>query len=634
MPDDSANQSAFAPAAQRVVARVWLRRWLAALGRTLWPVCGLVLLFAAGILLGKTAAPTILVWLAVILWLAIPLALIWRRRPRPYGALALWDQVTNRREAFATAWWFEQKEQQPGHAPLTPAQRLHVETQRPLLAAALPALNRDLPLHADRWLWLPPGLALALTLFITVLPRHDGILWVDEAMKQQALQEAAKLARTEWEKKKLDGLKTDEKADLDQLKENLKQTAQNLEKAGGKDAREVMADLERRAREAEKLAERLGADKSDWASQKLTQTLRQHADTADLGDAVAAKDADQAAKAAEALAKMLNSAQLTHDAQERMNETLKDAQKQAEKDDAKKLVGQSVLTASEKLQQSQAPAAGEQFDKLAAQMRDLAQREQTRKELEKLAQQLRDSGSNIAGQNGAGGMQQMAAAGQQGQGQQNAAGQSPKVGQAQAGQMGQNSNQQALQPPGISQMAPGQQPQQMMTPVPGTGQPPQQMMMAQGQPQPGKAGQNPGQGQPMLMAPIPGAKPGEQPSALLLGPPGSDPPSGSPPVAIAMPGGKEAGNGVAELNAAATQAQKSGNQAVVTAQQNAEGQSTVRAVEGGTRKEAAGRSASQIAVDFIHSEEEALDESALPPSRREQVRRYFTELRKRFEKQP
>ena len=36
-------------------------------------------------------------------------------------------------------------------------------------------------------------------------------------------------------------------------------------------------------------------------------------------------------------------------------------------------------------------------------------------------------------------------------------------------------------------------------------------------------------------------------------------------------------------------------------------------------------------ADFVRQEEAALNDSALPPARREQVRRYFNELRKRFE---
>jgi len=610
---------AFAPVAQQVMLRVWLRRWLAWLGRTLWPLVGmLVILLIASATTGSSFLAT-LIWLSLATWLLVPLGLTWWKKPGHYSTLALWDQAAGRREAFASAWWFEQQ------APLTKSQSAHVAAQRDLLTAALPALPQDLPLQPHRWLWVPPVLTLA-ALFITASLNGTRVeLTLDGQMQETARREADKLAKTDWEKKKLDGLKADEQSELDKLKENLKQTAQNLENAAGKDAREVMADLERRAREAEKLAERLGADKDAWASDKLVKSLREHADTADLGDAVAAKNAAQSAKAAEALANQLKSPQLTNDTRERLNETLKDTQKESEKEDRQRAVGQHVLGAGDQLQQTKPAEAGAEFDKLADKMRDLARREQTRGELEKLAQQLRDAGSNIAGQNAAGGMQEMTAAGQLGQNGQTGQ-QTPQVGQAQPNQMGQmgQAGQQQLQPPGLGQT--GQQMQMLQqNPVPGTGQG-QQMMMAQG-----KQGQ-PGEGQPMLMAPVPGQKPGDKPpDAFLLGPPDGKPGGDGPAILLAMPGGQQPGVGKADLNAEATAKQNSANQAVVTAQQNKEGQSSVRAVEGGARKENAGRSASQIAVETLAAEEEALDESALPPSRREQVRRYFTELRRRFE---
>lgn len=136
----------------------------------------------------------------------------------------------------------------------------------------------------------------------------------------------------------------------------------------------------------------------------------------------------------------------------------------------------------------------------------------------------------------------------------------------------------------------------------------------------------------MLMAPIPGQKPGDKPDALMLGPQGANPQDG-PMIGTATPGGKEAGVGKADLNADATSRQNVAQQTVVAAQQNNEGSSSVRSIEGGARQESASRSASQVTLDALSAEEEALDESALPPSRREQVRRYFTELRKRFEKE-
>jgi len=157
------------------------------------------------------------------------------------------------------------------------------------------------------------------------------------------------------------------------------------------------------------------------------------------------------------------------------------------------------------------------------------------------------------------------------------------------------------------------------------------MSMGQGQQgQAGKQGQ-PGEGQPMLLAPIPGgAKPDDKsPMIILSGDGAPDDPKGP---MLTMPGsGLPPGSGKADLNNTPTSKQNTDNQSVVRAQQNSEGQSTVRSVEGGVRNEQSSRSATQTTLDAIQAEEAALDEAALPPARREQVRRYFNELRKRFE---
>ena len=49
------------------------------------------------------------------------------------------------------------------------------------------------------------------------------------------------------------------------------------------------------------------------------------------------------------------------------------------------------------------------------------------------------------------------------------------------------------------------------------------------------------------------------------------------------------------------------------------------------RTEASGRSARDIAIDFLKVQEEALSSEPLPLSRREHVLRYFTALRKQLE---
>lgn len=619
---EASTSAAFAQAVRQVAGRVWLRRWLACLAGTLWASAAFILLLILVALALGSSILAALTWLILALWGLLTLAWTLWRRPDYYSVLALWDRAAGRREAFANAWWFE------GRANLTQAQLSHVITQQERLPGAMRKLRTDLPLHFHRHLWLPPVLALSGLLVARTLDTARPAALLDETMQQSARDEAARLARADWHEKKLEGLTADEQAELEKLRQNLRQTAEELEDAAGRDTRGIMSSLERRAREAEKLAQRLSADKDTWASEKLIQSLRQHADTADIGDAVAARNPGQTATAAEALAEKLKSPRLSNDARERLGETLKDNERSAEKEDRTRPVGQHVLSASGQMQSAKPAEAGDEFQKLAEKMRDQARREKSQREMEKLAQQLRDASSSITGQNQAGSMQQMAGSPQADQpNQPQPQTPSPQAGQAQqpgtSPQSPQMSGQPQFQPPGM-----GQQQMLQQNPVPGTGQQ-QRMMMAQ----PGSNNQPPKNGQPMLMAPIPGQQPGDKPpDALLLGPQGPSPQDG-PMIGFATPGGKEAGLGKADLNATPTTRQDVGNQAVVTTQPTNEGSSSVRSIEGGARQENASRSATQITVEMLSAEEEALDEAPLPPSRREQVRRYFTELRKRFEKE-
>ncbi len=620
MSQTASHNPAFALVAQRVQVWVALRRWLAVLRMTLIPASLVLVLLMLAALRGSSVVFS--PWLGLVVWLAGCLGYVWWQRPGEFSALALWDQAAGRREAFASAWWFEK------HAEEGETARAHIDAQREVLAQAWPAsLKQDLPLRPDRWLAVPLFIAILGSFISIVLAPPSEVVVMDQDMTRKAAEEAKKLGQTDWEKKKLAGLKDEESKQVDDLKQKLQKTASALANAGGKDARDVLAELEKRAREAEKLAEELGNGKEPWASEKLIDALRQHADTADLGDAVAAKNAQTAAQAAAALAAQLKSPQLSAEAKERMNETLKDAQKQSDQEDRKRAVGQNVLAAGEQMRQGKPAGAGEEFQKLADKLRDLALREQSRKELQQLAQQLRDSGSNIAGQQDSsnGAMQQMSQAGQgessQQQGQQNA----PQTGQGQ----GQNA-QQTLNPPGAGQS--GQQ-NQMQQPQDGQGQGQQQQpMMSMGQGQQGQAGKQgqPGDG-PMLLAPIPGgAKPDDKASTIIVTSDGAPADPNGP--MLTMPGsGLPPGNSKADLNNTPTQKQNTDNQNVVRAQQGSEGQSTVRSVEGGARNEQSTRTSTQTALDAIQAEEAALDEASLPPARREQVRRYFNELRKRFE---
>ena len=610
--------SVFAPVARKVQGRVMMRRWLSWLQHTVWPVSIVLTLMMLWAIRGGLSIVAAL-WMTWALWKVGGLVVAWLRRPGAFSALALWDSAAGRREAFASAWWFENRNEASESA------RRHVEAQKAVLEPAMGRLKQDLPLRPGRALLVPLMLVMLGSLISAVRTPKEDVLILDEAMAAKAAEAAKEMSKLDVEKKKLKGLNAEEQKQIEDLKAKLDQTAAELADAAGKDAKQVLAELERRARDAEKLAEDLAKGKDDWASDKLVEELRKHADTADLGDAVAAKNSPSAAKAAEKLGQELKSPQLAAETKQRLSNTLKEVQEKAEGADRQRMVGQHVLGAGDQMQQGDAKAAGAEFEKLAEKMRDMALREEAQKQLQQLAEQLRQAGSGITGENQTGAMQQLGQNGQQGQGeqgQQNA----PQVGQQQGGQQ----QQQMLAPPGIGQQ---EQQNQMQPPQGGQGQgqqQQQQMMMGQPGQQQGQPGQGQQPGQPMLIAPVPGQPPpdGSKDKPIIVQ---GDDPKQPGFMTQAPSSGQQPGAGKADLNNAPTAKQETAQSDVVQAQQNAEGQSTMRSVEGGARKEQSTRSATQTTLEAIQAEEAALDEAALPPARREQVRRYFNELRKRFE---
>lgn len=621
MSEPASPACVFAPVARKVQGRVVLRRWLAWLQKTVWPVSIVLALMMLWALRGGASIVAAL-WCTLALWKIGGLVFAWLRRPGAFSALALWDSAAGRREAFANAWWFEDRRE------ASEAAQRHVEAQKAALTPAMSKLSSDLPLRPARSLLLPLLLVMLGSLISAVRTPTEEILVLDDVMAAKAAEAAKELAKLDLDKKKLAGLKAEEQKQVEDLKAKLEQTAAELADAGGKDAKQVLAELERRARDAEKLAEDLAKGKDDWASDKLVEELRKHADTADLGDAVAAKNSPAAAKAAEKLGDELKSPQISAETKQRLNNTLKEVQDNAEEQDRKRMVGQHVLGAGDQMQKGDLKAAGAEFEQLAEKMRDAALREEAQKQLQQLAEQLRQAGSGITGENQTGAMQELgqnSQQGPQGQNQQSV----PQMGQQQGGPQNQQ-QQQMLAPPGIGQQ---QQQNQMQQPQNNQGQgQQQQMMMAQ----PGQQGQPNQQGQPgppMLVAPVPGQTPMNPTKNNMVIVPGNAPNDPNKPgfMTQSPSSGDKPGVGKSDLNNAPTTKQETAKSDMVQAQQNAEGQATVRSVEGGARKEDAARSGTQTTLEAIQAEEAALDEAALPPARREQVRRYFNELRKRFE---
>lgn len=613
----------FMEAARRVQSRLVMRRGLEHLLRTWRAAAAVVFLLLVLRLFGVGLASLGLMAGLLILWISACLGLALWNRADNYAALAFWDRAAGRGDAFANAWWFEQ---QPAEKR-SRGQEFHLNMQRQALLGALSQMPREVTVPDARWLPLLPICALAL-MFIPVggaLVLPDPKL-SDEA-RETAKREGEKLAEKKLDADKMQSLTSQEKAELETLQAKVQQTAKALEQQQSKTAREVLGELESRARDAERLAEKLGAGDAAWASEQMVAEMRRHADTAPLGDAVSNKSPEPTAKEAQTLADKLKAPDLAAETRERFTETLRDIGKQAQPGDKDRTVGQHVIAADKGLAQTLPQEAANEFQALADKMRTLAAREKAREQLEKLAQQLREAGSNVAGQ-GTKGMQQLAG-NQKQQGSQGAKG---AQGQQQQGMMNlANAPQmQQMQMPGLSngmQMPQGGQqgqqgagqPMQMLTPAQGQGQ--QGKPMAIG-PASGKPGQNKPD-QPMLFAPIPGSDPNQPPNAAIFG------------MAPGMsPAGSEPGNATSEIGNSPTEKTKAGQSTTANAQRNADGRSTVRTIEGQARNEQSARSGQVTAIDAIAAEEGALDDAALPPARREQVRRYFTELRKRFEKEP
>jgi hypothetical protein len=130
----------------------------------------------------------------------------------------------------------------------------------------------------------------------------------------------------------------------------------------------------------------------------------------------------------------------------------------------------------------------------------------------------------------------------------------------------------------------------------------------------------------MLSAPVPGMESGQ--SA-----PGAGMSLGSGASAQSGKGGDQAGTGTAAMTEeAAAEALKATGDSQVAARAGTEGESTMKSIEGEVRAEKAARSRQEVIADFIAVEEQALDDQSLPLSRRQHVLRYFSAIRRQFEK--
>ena len=634
---DNANQGVIRHAAamvRRRLGRVAWCRWVKI--SHLWTGIGGILLIAGLRWFGGWQS---LVWTGALamgllaLWLLAGWLWSLVKRPSDLGALSILDERGDWKDTFSSALSFEKK------LLLEEGERLHVERAQAAAEGAIEDIDATLPLPSLAAAWVLPALMLAFA-FSPLLVRQGeaGDQELTDAMRDAAAEEAARLADAAdamEEISKMDGV---DKEEIDRLKEAIDGVTGELADAEGMSARDVLEALEERARAAERLANKLGAADNAWASEEMLREMGQHADTADLATAIRDKNAQASAAESDELAAMLDQEDLTREIKQRVTEALDRTMQKATEEDTAKPVGEHVGNASRKMGEDQPKTAARDFGRLADHFRRVAQREKAQEELKQLAAKLRESGSKVSGAKMEP-MKQLAEAQknqapppkmqQLGSPQQNTPG-SPQPGQTGAPMQAQGV--QPLQAPGLqNQQGAGQkQPGQQGTAAPVPGSPQQggkkgaQQGLAAGQP----GGNKPGGGQKgkpaVLSAPIPGMTPGQGPSGSSLG--------GQPQASsLASAGGQEAGNATVELGNDPSTAIKAGDQSTVTAQINEDGESTMRAVEGQARAEQAQVERREAAVDFLQVEEDALDEKALPMSRRGHVLKYFTEVRERLE---
>ncbi|MBN1809346.1 MAG: hypothetical protein JW909_09790, partial [Planctomycetes bacterium] len=546
-------------------------------------------------------------------WLAWALLGAWISRPGHVEALAYWDETAARNEKYVSAYWFEGGEQPEA------GELIHMARAARSLDADLAGLAKDIPAAF-------PGMAVIAPLLL-VMVAVSGILTFSDGAAQDELTAAAlRRARTTAQEladkssalDALQGLSDQEKASVEKLKSSLQEITRWMEDSEGKTSRDVLEELDRRAREAEKLAEAMEALEKAALSSAMIAELERHADTADLGTALRASALEKISVESEKIADRLRDRNLTIEAAKRLEYALEQAMNAASDEDRESLAGRHLDAAHRELQNERRLLAAEEFSQLARRFAQAEQRQQARRQLERLAENLRNSGQQIFGNDGLRRLRQSRYAGMQ---------------QLTPRQLNiYRAFQQRGMNPGGSPMQLGQ-----MTPMPGTPgaptAPPGQMPYgtAQGTPIPGSMqGGIPG----AMQGGVPGGVPGGMAQGMTPGGMGM----GAGAAAGAVPGGPgggvgglEAGVGSAAYASSLTDRMAPGHTGVVNAEIGRNGESMAYNLDGQGHAENARRSKSEIAVDFIKAEEEALAAEPLPLARREQVLRYFTALRRQLE---
>jgi len=652
---ETAPHSTDYPAAARQVRNRLARVRLATgIGRT-HLIAGVIALATVATLrlLGEWRSGESLVVLTILfLWLVAVTAYAFIGLPQVKSALLLLDRRGNWKDTFSSAWEFLQSP-----AP-TPAQSLHLERAGDRLPEALRGLPTVFPLPSLRGVWVAPLVALlfAITPWLRTTPDSRD-LELTAGMKDAAALQAEELQREAERIKELASLTEEEKKQLEALGVNVDAVAEKLANPEGLTTGEMLESLEGQAREAEKLAEALGLFSDGWASAEMIEAMSQQPDTADLSLFIRDKAPEPAADEALRLHALLDDPDITGEAQERVTRSLESIMQAATDDDKTKPVGERFGNASIKMSDAQTKTAAREFEELSKFFREIAGREEAVEKLDRLAEALREAGSEISGSE-LEKMESIADAAGTGsptpEGLQSLDTDTP------------GTNPQGMAAPGFTPEAgegapavplasnpPGEAGEVQKVPVPGA---------APGDGESDQGGKAPGgeKGEQAFTAPVPGessqegksgsalgmsdkSQKGEGEGGMLSAPvpgmesgqtaPGAGMTLGSGASSQSGKGGDQAGTGTAAMTEeAAAEALKATGDAQVAASAGTEGESTMKSIEGEVRTEEAARTRQEVIADFIAVEEQALDDQSLPLSRRQHVLRYFSAIRRQFEK--
>ena len=588
--------ASFGEVAKHVAYRLARARWFALLGAYAPVTFGLALLTVVPLhLVGLDQLGLAVASVLALAWVLGTAACAWWSRPVSVQALAEWDRRRQRHEMFASAYCFEAA----GAEDLPRA--IHLSRARARLTSDWPGLRRDVPAPLPSAAWLSPLLFLAAFALIAFMlpPIHGAVSDPFAADMARVREVGGKLDQKSRILDRLDGLEEEEKEKIDKLKEDLEKTARKLKELDSASEREVLEELEKRAREAEKLAESLGAGGGQSLSSPMIEEMERHADTAELGEALRAEALEKVAEEAGDIGGKLQSDELTIEARDRMTNVLDKVMDAADAQDKRSFVGREMGEAEQQMEQKQPDAAAENFENIAEHFRRMAQRRAAQERLEQLAQSLRGAGRQMFGQQG-GGMRRLQAV--------------------------RGSNLRPMQMPGAGLMMPlpgrqraGQQP-------PGAGLLPLGGLPG-GMPIPGMPGMGQRPGMAPGQTPIPGA-------CSACNGAGCSGCNGGASNSLSNSPSNSWGVGSAPLVPNRTNPMAPSDTGVVSAGAAGEGESMFQEVDAGPHRERARREARDLAVQFLNAEEEALADDPLPLTRQQQVLRYFTAVRQQLANQP